>query len=232
MSFWRALKHLLVSVVAIVAMGFAATVTYTPELLPPNIRLRLQTVTERVDSQTFLILLGVMVALGGVIGLWLWRTRGLGTTFFDKDIEESNRDVPVAGSELKDSSGWETKEHADLSPKSVRESLRDVLFEVYREDFDGQADVETYLNRGEWTTDRYAAAFISTSQAIDYPVHHRIIAWLYPNRAREIRVKRALRAVESVADGRFSLYEKTTHQPTGMGRLKAILKESRVGEKE
>lgn len=234
MKVWRTLKYLLITTLAIAAMGFAVTVTYTPELLPPDIRVRLQTVTEQIDDPTFLLVLGVMGTLGGIIGLWIWRSKGLKSKFFDPEGEESNRDVPVAGYDIAVEVGEEdwTESVAGPTPKSVKDSLRDVLLEVYRPDFDGQSAVEVYLDRGEWTNDRYAAAFLSMSQDIDYPLHHRISAWLYPERARDIRVRRSLRAVESVADERFSLYERLDHQPSGIERVKALLRKSRMGDRE
>lgn len=232
MKVWRTLWYLLIAVLAMIAMGFAVTVTYSPELLPPDVRLLLQTATEQIDDRMFLLVLGVMGTIGGIIGLWIWRAKELKSKFFEPKREESNRDVPVAGSEIGVELVEETKSLPSPSPKSARDSLRNVLLEVYRSDFETQSDVEDYVDRGEWTNDRYAAAFLSTSKDIDYPLHHRIIAWLYPQRARDIRVSRSLRAVESVADERFSLYERAEHQPSGIERLKAFLGRSRVGDQE
>lgn len=232
MKVWRTLWYLLIAVLAIMAMGFAVTVTYTPELLPPDVRLLLQTATEQIDDRTFLLVLGVMGTIGGIIGLRIWRAKGLKSKFFEPDSEESNRNVPVAGTEFRGDLVETGKSPASPSPKSVKDSLRNVLLEVYRPDFETQSEVEGYLDRGEWTKDRYAAAFLSSSKDIDYPLHHRIIAWLYPKRARDIRVSRSLRAVESVADERFSLYEVPDHQPSGIERLKAFLGRARVGDQE
>ena len=248
MRFWRSLWYLLITASAIVAMGFAVAVTYTPELLPSNISRFLRTVTEQIDAQTTLIGLGLLVALGGIIGLWVWRVRDHGTELFDPDVEKSNRNVPVAGQDLK--KGFEIRDEPNLnvpghptagddlrnevtgkmgvdtslSEESVKEALRDVLREAYRADFTGQSEVDAYITRGKWTNDRYAAAFMSSGQEIDYPLRHRIIAWLYPDRAKEIRVRRSLQAVESVANERFSLYENAVERHTGVfERLKDLL---------
>lgn len=230
MSLWRTLWYLFITAVAVTAMGFATAVTYVPELLPSNISLYLQRITARADSRLILILLGGVVAIGGIIGLWLWRARGLRTTFFDPEVEESNREVAVAGNNLKQEDKWKSRSDAELSSASVKEALRDVLREIYRTDFDNQSELEAFLDDGEWTTDHYAAAFISTSHEIDYPLRHRIIAWLYPDRARELRVKRSLRAVESVADEQFSLYEpEAPHQSGRFEWIKLYFEETREG---
>lgn len=253
MSFWRTLWYLFCTTVAIAAMSFGAAITYSPELLPPKIRLPLQTATEGIEPQTVLIWLGGIVALGGVIALWIWRNKGSETAFFDPDAETSNREVPVAGHELTDGfehsnesdrsgpgypiAGIDAKKgaewaNASLSSDSVREVLRGVLREVYRTDFDSRSEVETYLDRGEWTSDRYAAAFISSSREIDYPLRHRIVAWLYPDRARQFRVRRVLREVESIAHERFSLFETAdARQRSGIERLKALLGRSDGSER-
>ena len=258
MSFWRTLWYLLITALAITAMGFAIAVTYTPDLLPAGIGVFVQTVTEQFEPRTILMWVGLIVALGGILGLGVWRIRGLGTTFFDPDVEKSNRDVPVAGHDLKEGFdfsdepklyvpghptagedmrervSWDSSADAGLSEDSVKEALRGVLREAYRMDFDDRSDVDAYLDRGEWTTDRYAAAFISSSRERNYPLRHRIFAWLYPERAKAARVERSLQAVESVAGDRLLLYEaKVTRQPSGIERLKAVFNGVRgSGERE
>jgi hypothetical protein len=90
----------------------------------------------------------------------------------------------------------------DAARDPIRRRLREVVVASV-----GGDDAALAVDRGTWTDDRYAAAFLSTTADVDYPWYHRLYAWLYPGRAYDRRVRRTLAAAEGLCAVRLSGYE-------------------------
>lgn len=196
---------------ALAAVGFAVWYGYAPATLPASLRGGLD-----VDSGLALAFAG---AVAGVIGLlYSWLTRpDAAAPLSEQPVDGPGRSAPVVGHDL---STHYARSIAGAGPDDaaadpIRRRLRGVLVESV-----AAADAEAYVDRGAWTDDRYAAAFLSTTADVDYPWYHRLYAWLYPGRAYERRVRRTLAAVERACADRLSGYEPPPSSPRG--RLHAL----------
>jgi hypothetical protein len=200
--------------VALAGVGFAVWYGYAPGTLPASIRDGLDALG--VDAGLALAFAG---AVGGVIGLlYSWLSEPETTApLSESDAGRSSHSATVAGVDL--SAHYERSVEDggpdDAARDPIRRRLREVVVESVAVD-----DAAAYVDRGAWTDDRYAAAFLSTTADVDYPWYHRLYAWLYPGRAYERRVRRALDAVERTCAGRLSGYE-TPPASTG-SRLRAL----------
>jgi hypothetical protein len=214
-----------------VAVGFAAWYGYAPALLPAAVRAPLRTASAAVGTRLALTVVG---AAAGVLGLlYAWVTRGdTPPTRTAPPDEEGERDAAVAGREL---SARHERTVAAGGPDAPDDApawrrLRAVVVAAHRDGAGGET-AEAYVDRGAWTADRYAAAFLSTTAEVDYPWYHRLYAWLYPERAHERRVERALRAVErACADGLSGYDAPDASGPRAgwLGRLRRLRR--RLGE--
>lgn len=198
---------------ALAGVGFAVWYGYAPATFPAPIRDGLGALD--TDPGLALAFAG---AVAGVIGLlYSWLTEpDAATPLSERPAGESGRRPSIAGTDL--STRYERSVEdggPDAAADPIRRRLRVVVVESVAAD-----DPEGYVDRGSWTDDRYAAAFLSTTADVDYPWYHRLYAWLYPGRAYERRVYRALAAVERTCADRLSGYEPPPSPPRG--RLHAI----------
>jgi len=190
---------------ALGGVAFAVWEGYAPGTLPPALRRPL--VALGVDRGIALAFVG---AVAGVLGLlYAWVTEpDAEAPMAGAASDGPERTVSVAGSDL--STQYERGvEMGGVNSETdpLRRRLRAVVVESHRHAQGGREAAAAYVDRGEWTDDRYAAAFLTTTAAIDYPWYHRLYAWLYPGRAYERRVTRALAAVEAACAERLSGYE-------------------------
>ena len=231
MRLWRTLLNVLILGIALAGVGIAYLVGFAPGLLPAPARKIVQQVPELYDVNTYLLITAVMVAIFGLFAVWWWREQTDLEPLGGSRLIESNRNVPVAGESIQFSSD-KTGRMEQKGADSVVSTLREVLIAAYEPSFDSRESAEAFIDRGEWTEDQYAAAFLSTNDALDYPFLHRIVAWLYPVRAREKRVRRALRAVERSASERFSSYEAPSYRRNRVERLFTLFRQRLLGDRE
>ena len=198
---------------ALAGVGFAVWYGYAPATFPAPIRDGLGALD--TDPGLALAFAG---AVAGVIGLlYSWLTEpDAAAPLSERPAGESGRRPSVAGTDLSTRYEQSVEDGGpDAAADPIRRRLRAVVVESVAAD-----DPEGYVDRGSWTDDRYAAAFLSTTADVDYPWYHRLYAWLYPGRAYERRVSRALAAVERTCADRLSGYEPPPSSPRG--RLHAI----------
>jgi hypothetical protein len=200
--------------VALAGVGFAVWYGYAPATFPAPIRDGLGVLD--ADPGLALAFAG---AVAGVIGLlYSWLTDpDAAAPLSERPAGGSGRRPSVAGTDL--STRYERSVEAggpdDADADPIRRRLRGIVVEAVAAD-----DAEAYVDRGAWTDDRYAAAFLSTTADVDYPWYHRLYAWLYPGRAYERRVHRTLAAVERTCADRLSGYGPPPSSPRG--RLHAL----------
>jgi len=200
---------------ALAGVGFAVWYGYAPATFPAPIRDGLGALD--TDPGLALAFAG---AVTGVIGLlYSWLTEpDAATPLSERPVGESGRRPSIAGTDL--SARYERSVEDggpdDVAADPIRRRLRAVVVEGAAAD-----DPADYVDRGAWTDDRYAAAFVSTTADVDYPWYHRLYAWLYPDRAYERRVNRTLAAVERTCADRLSGYEPPSSS-SPRGRLHAI----------
>ncbi|MFB6195804.1 MAG: hypothetical protein ABEI80_06510 [Haloplanus sp.] len=218
---------------ALLGVGFAAGYGYAPGLVPTAVRAPVASVRDAVDPQLALVLVGA--AVGVLALLYAWVTRPPSTTpMADPAREASDRNAAVAGRDLtthyermvdgEGSSATDPNAHPEGDP--LRRRLRAVVVDAHRHARRPE-DATTYVDRGRWTDDRYAAAFLSATAAVDYPWYHRLYAWLYPERAYERRVGRALRAAERACAEQLPGYDAPATEPDGrLRRLRRALEGS------
>jgi hypothetical protein len=195
--------------VGLLVVGFAASYGYAPALVPAAIRRTAEGVVDRLDPGLTLLLIGAVV---GVLGLlYAWVSRRDGTAPMPDRTGSADRRTAVAGAELTIHHERTVAGHDRTATDPLRDRLRAAVVTAYR---DGQnGDGTTVVDAGTWTDDRYAAAFLTTTDAVDYPWYHRLYAWLYPERAYDRRVGRTLGAVERLCDERVAGYDPPERPP-------------------
>jgi len=204
---------------ALGGVAFAVWYGYAPATLPGVIREPLAALG--VDRGLALAFAGSVAGVLGLLYAWLSELDAEAPMAGERG-DGPRRAVTVAGADL--SAQYERRiesgalDGADGDP--IRRRLREILVESYRRERDGRAAATEYVDRGAWTDDRYAAAFLTTAPSVDYPWYHRVYAWLYPERAYERRIERALAAVEAACADRLSGYEAPPSSPGG--RLRAL----------
>jgi len=184
---------------ALASVGFAVWYGYTPGTVPASIRTGLDALG--ADRGLALAFAG---AVAGVIGLlYSWLTEPDATTPMSERESRAPSTPAIAGADL---STYYERAVEDGPDDAARDPIRRRLREVVVASVDGD-DAAASVDRGTWTDDRYAAAFLSTTADVDYPWYHRLYAWLYPSRAYDRRVCRALAAAERAYENRSSGYE-------------------------
>jgi hypothetical protein len=204
--------------VALGGVAFAVWYGYAPETLPATLRRPLAALG--VDRGVALAFVG---AVAGVLGLcYAWITEpDAETPIVGGANDGPERAVPVAGADLSTRYEREVESGGGAEDDPLRWRLRSVVVERHWHAQGGHEAAAAHVDRGEWTDDRYAAAFLTTSEAVDYPWYHRLYAWLYPGRAYEKRVTRALAAVEEACAEELSGYEAPSGPPES--RLRTLL---------
>lgn len=198
---------------ALAAVGFAVWSGYAPGSMAASIRDGLDTLG--VDRGLALAFAG---AVAGVIGLlYSWLTEPDATTPMSERESSAPPTPTIAGTDL---SAFYERSVADGPDDATRDPIRRRLREVVVASVGGD-DPAASVDRGTWTDDRYAAAFLSTTADVDYPWYHRLYAWLYPGRAYERRVRRALAAVERAYEEGSAGYE-APDAPSPRRRLHAL----------
>jgi hypothetical protein len=184
---------------ALASVGFAVWYGYASGTAPVSIRTGLDALG--VDRGLALAFAG---AVAGVIGLlYSWLTEPDATTPMSERESRTPSTPAIAGTDL--STHYERAVEdgpGDAARDPIRRRLREVVVASV-----GGDDAAASVDRGTWTDDRYAAAFLSTTADVDYPWYHRLYAWLYPGRAYDRRVRRALAAAERQCAVGLSGYE-------------------------
>lgn len=196
---------------ALAGVGFAVWYGYAPESLPDALG------AVDVDRGIALAFAGAVAGVIGLLYAWLTEPDATAPISARADDTPAGR-ATVAGTDLTAYYERAVEEGGvdDIWRDPIRRRLRDVVVESLGDD-----DAVAAVDRGAWTDDRYAAAFLTAAAAVDYPWYHRLYAWLYPGRAYERRVRRTLAAVERTGAERLSGYE-APEPPSSGGRLRAL----------
>jgi hypothetical protein len=202
---------------ALGGVAFAVWYGYAPATLPEAVRKPLAALG--VDRGLALAFAGSVAGVLGLLYAWLSEPDAEAPMASGRG-DGPGRAVSVAGADLSTQYERRIESGAPDGADPIRRRLREILVESHRHARGGRAAATEYVDRGAWTDDRYAAAFLTTAAAVDYPWYHRLYAWLYPERAYERRVERALAAVEAACADRLSEYEAPPSSPGG--RLRAL----------
>ncbi|WP_251341666.1 DUF7269 family protein [Haloplanus halophilus] len=210
---------------ALAGVGFAASYGYAPGLVPASIRRGAATLGGRLDPGLALLIVGATTGVLGLLYAWIGQRDDAGSLSTPADAAPKRR-TAVAGGDLTAHYDRMATGDGAADADPLRERLRDAVVEAYRRER-GVEGASAVVDEGAWTDDRYAAAFLSTTAAVDYPWYHRLYAWLYPARAYERRVNRTLRAVERTCERRVTGYDAPTRAAGGWRRrLRAALEGS------
>lgn len=223
-----------VGALAVAAIGFAFVLGFVPGILPTELRTAIDDVTGGVDVEQTMLIAGVVVAIIGLFSSWTWRTEIRSGDWSDVDAESALRGVAVTGENRTAAvEGWreEAKPLAADDEEPLQRPLWEIVQGVYARDPGHDGDGSTLLETGEWTEDRLAAAFLATD-GVDYPLTHRLYAWLYPGSAYDRRTRRALRAVEDVCAEQYSGYEPPERDTLRLDRIAALKRAIHRGDEE
>jgi hypothetical protein len=213
-------RTLLLLIVSAVVLGFAAVVGYRPELLPPEIMMQLDRLTEAVGVRTAILAAGAVLACIGLLGSWAWRTNDQTAVLSDLSPEQPDREVDVTGAGL--TSAFESVRNGRSGSEAIEESLRTVLVDLYGRKFDDREQAKQYVDNGEWTNDQVAAATLTATNSVEFPLLYRVYAWLYPDHAYNYRTRRTLRAVEDTCAAELTAYNPPGRRRGRFGQLRAL----------
>jgi|APHM01.1.fsa_nt_gi hypothetical protein len=181
---------------------FALIAIYTPNRLPGAVQRSLQVMTNQFSTRTVLLIIGILISIYAFIASWIRRATMISDPFPEADSGAVTRDVAIAGKQLTTKFNRQRDERLNLTDsntKALKSELKSSLADLYTHThkFETRETARNYIESGQWTSDQYAAAFLTESATVDYPLRHRVYAWLYPGSAYEMRVRRTLRAIES-----------------------------------
>ena len=217
----RLLRTLLLVAISGVVLGFAAVVGYHPELLPPEVAMQLDRLTEAVGVRTAILAAGGILACIGLLGSWTWRTNDRTAVLSKLSPEQPDREVDVTGEAL--TAAFETaRDGKSGSEGALTESLRAALVDLYECEFNDREAAAEYVDDGEWTDDQVAAATLTATDSVDFPLLYRLYAWLYPDHAYRYRTQRALRAVEDACEVDLTAYSPPERTRGRLGQLGAL----------
>jgi len=214
-------RTLLLVVVTGTLLAFAVVVGYRPDLLPPSVATPVARLPTMLDVRTTILAVGGLLACIGLLGSWVWRTNDRTAVLSEVAVETPDREVAVTGAAL--TREFEsTRDGQYRSEGSIADSLRATLVDLYGREFDDRERAASYVDDGEWTDDRVAAAMLTATEAVDFPVLYRLYAWLYPDHAYSYRTQRALRAVEDTCAAELTGYSPPERSRGRLGRLRAL----------
>jgi len=217
----RLVRGLLLVVVTGTLLAFAVVVGYRPDLLPPSVATPVARLPTMFDVRTTILAVGGLLACIGLLGSWVWRTNDRTAVLSEVAVETPDREVAVTGAAL--TREFEsTRDGRSGSEGSIEDSLRATLVDLYGREFDDPERAASYVDDGEWTDDRVAAATLTATDAVDFPLVFRLYAWLYPDHADSYRTQRALRAVEDTCAAELTGYSPPERSRGRLGRLRAL----------
>lgn len=201
------------AVVAVCILVSALGATYTPERLPGILRQSLQIMTNQLGARALLSVTGMIIGIYAFMSLWIRRATTIDDPFPEADPHTVTRDVAIAGKQLTTKFNRQRTENSDATDSNttaLRSELKELIIDLYTHKLETRETARRYVEAGQWTSDQYAAAFVTDSPRIDYPLRHRLYAWLYPGAAYNIRVRRTLSAIES----KYAAYDIQYDPPT------------------
>lgn len=201
------------ALVAVCILISALGVTYTPGRLPGILRQSLQVMTNQLSARALLSMTGIIIGIYAFMSLWIRRATTIDDPFPKADPHTVTRDVAIAGKQLTTKFNRQRTENSDATDSNttaLRAELKESIIDLYTHKLETRETARRYVEAGQWTSDQYAAAFVTDSPRIDYPLRHRLHAWLYPGAAYEVRVRRTLRAIES----KYAAYDIQYDPPT------------------
>lgn len=224
-------RNLLVFLTVVPTLGFALVVGYRPDLLPPEVAAQLDQLIGIFGMRTIILAAGGLLACIGLLGSWVWRTNDLTAVLSDVSAETPDREVAVTGTAL--TTEFEFKRDGMYrSEQSIEDSLRATLVDLYGREFDDRERAESYVDDGEWTDDQVAAATLTATDAVDFPLIYRLYAWLYPAHAYSYRTRRTLRAVEDICAADLTQYSPPERSRGRLGQLRALVGSDSGGDRQ
>ena len=205
-----------------VTLGFAVVIGYRPELLPPAVTRPVEDILASVGQRVTILATGGLLALIGLAAAWAWGSPGATGPFAEEAVGEPSRDVEVTGAKMTEryeQQGAAAEPFGDPIPAS----LRDTLVRLYRGDLDA-GDAESYVDAGEWTTDRVAAATLTETNAVSFPLWYRLYNWLYPDHAYRYRIRRTVRAVEATCAAELTHFSPPDRAGGRLQRLRTLFR--------
>lgn len=212
------IRNLVIFFTAVPILGFAVVVAYRPELLPPSVRLQLDQLTGGVEVRMIILVAGGILICIGVLGSWTWRTTDATSVLSEMSPEAPDREVTITGAAL--TTEFERNQKGYYTESSLEASLRAALVDLYSHELDSDR-AESFVDSGEWTEDRVAAATLTATDAVDFPLIYRLYAWLYPDHAYSYRIRRTLRVVENTCSAELTAYTPPERSQGRLGRLQA-----------
>lgn len=213
-------RNAVLFVAVAVTLGFAIAVGYSPDLLPLSVTRPVESVLASLGQRTAVLATGGLLGLLGVVAAWVWGSSQPTGAFADRSVAEPSREVSVIGDSMTGRYDQRPTD-SDTLEDPITSSLRGTLIQLYQEAHE-DTDAETYVDSGEWTTDRVAAAALTDTVA--FPLWYRLYDWLYPDQAYRYRIRRALRAVESASATELTGFTPPERTRSRLERVRALFR--------
>ena len=203
----------LLALVSIILLGISAAVAVEPTLVPPTVR---EPILAAESGRTAWLL---TVALGMVFGMYtLWRLYRPGSSYspptgqpsFSRFDHPPAGDVRTVGADRTamiesaiDDHKHDRGRAADraASTAAIQDQLATLGHTILTSCGMDSGTATAAIERGEWTHDPVAAAFLGTEAAPDFPFSQRLLGWLVPGYALERRIEHTVTALEAIAEG-------------------------------
>lgn len=197
----RSLLNALLVLVATAALGVASVLAVAPERVPATVLEPLATFERETDSRTVVIGIGAVV---GAFALWRgYRSGGEDVSGHSIRATDDADSAPVLGERTTDRVETivaDLKRGRDRDPDSIAESIRSVLRTVELDRGYAAETAERRIQRGDWTDDPVAAAFVGDETAGTLTLFQRVRGWLFPAKTFERRLDRTLSELERYVD--------------------------------
>lgn len=191
--------------IGVLAVAFSVGVLEAPATTVARIEALVTTVTRGVDPKFLVMVLGGLVLFAGLLKFISGRTASPeAIELADEDVETAATEADLAGVDfdrvVTTARAEFQRDQYSTTSESARERLRETAADTLATFTDRDADAAVgAVNDGTWTDDRITAAFLSDETGPSMPISRRIYAWLYPDRAFERRVLRAVTAIAEIA---------------------------------
>ena len=223
-------RNVLLLISISVTLGFAVVIGYSPELLPSKVTQPIEQFFMSLGQRVTILATGGLLALLGLVASWYWRSPGAIGSFAERSVKTPSRDVQVTGSSM---TNHYEKQPGDPEAfeNPIPSSLRETLITLYRQEHE-ESDAESYVDTGKWTTDRIAAATLTATNAVDFPLWYRLYNWLYPDHAYRYRIRRTLQAVEATCAAELTQFSPPDQTHSRLQRLREIISTEREADRQ
>lgn len=211
-------------------LGFAVIAGYRPDLLPRAFATPLREAIQSSGGATILLVIGGILLVIAIVGSWLWRAESGPSMESAEAVETTSRNVPVSGDSVTQQFIHQRTNPEDATTP-IEDTLRATVADLYAQS-KSQQEATRYIDSGDWTAHQVAAASLTTTEAVDFPLWFRIFAWVSPGYAYSYRMQVTLQAVETAFAEKVPTFTAPEHPETRIGQARTVFSSDERGEQQ